>query len=70
MKAVAARGARSVSDFTRAAVMNMVLTDQMSRFLESDLDTLDNRLDAFDCTLRELRRHVRQLLNMSAPGNL
>jgi hypothetical protein len=70
VKAVAARGTRSISEFTRAAVMNKVLAEQMSRFLEDELDTLGNRLEAFDTTLRELRRHIRHLVSMAAPGSV
>jgi hypothetical protein len=70
IKAVAARGARSISDFARSAVMNKLAAQKLNRFLDDDLSTLGIRLDTFDTALRELRRHIRHLLAMSEHGSI
>jgi hypothetical protein len=70
VKAVSARGARSIADFARAAVMSKILAQDLNRFLEDELGTLGARLETFESTLRELRRHIRHLLAMSEHGTL
>ena len=62
VKAVAAQGARSVSEFTRTAVLNSIVTANLDQFLESELNALVCRLEVFDAKVREFRRHIRQLL--------
>jgi hypothetical protein len=58
---VSSCGARSISDFSRAAVLNKVSAEQLSKFFEEEAGTLAVRLESFDSKLREVRRHVRQL---------
>jgi hypothetical protein len=66
--AVAKCGARSISDFSRAAVLNKISTEQLSRFFEEDADALAGRLESFDSKLREIRRRVRQLVSSTVPS--
>ena len=56
-------GAKSISDFSRAAVLNKMAAEQVSTFFEEEMSTLAVRLEAFDTKLREARRHIRQLAN-------
>jgi hypothetical protein len=61
VKTVASKGSRSVSEFTRSAVLNSIITDRLDQFLESELEALMSSLDAFDTKVRDLRRQIRQL---------
>jgi hypothetical protein len=61
--AVSTCGARSISDFSRAAVLNKISTEQLSRFFEEDAEALAGRLESFDSKLREISRRVRQLVS-------
>lgn len=65
VKAVQCRGARSVSEFTRTAVLNRVVAENLQQFLENDLKTLVARLEDFDEKVRDLRRQIRDLLTNS-----
>ena len=60
---VALQGARSLSDYTRAVVMNKVAEALTNRYLEEEICSLSNRLAAFDVALRDLRRHLQEVLN-------
>jgi hypothetical protein len=68
VKAVSNRGARSVSEFTRSAVLNGIVAENLDQFLEEELNGLVSRLEAFDAQVRELRRHIRQLLTTADSG--
>jgi len=61
VKTVTSRGARSLSEFTRAAVLSSIVTDTLDQFLEEELNALMSSLDAFDAKVRDLRRQIRQL---------
>jgi len=70
MKTIASRGSRSVSDFTRSAVLSSMVLDDIHQFLQEDLDVLMSTLDEFDTKVRNLRRQLRQLtLKSSAAAN-
>jgi hypothetical protein len=70
VKTVASKGSRSVSEFTRSAVLNSIITDRLDQFLEDELEALMNSLDAFDAKVRDLRRQIRQLaLKANSPSN-
>jgi hypothetical protein len=60
-------GARSISDFARAAVMGQVALATGAGLSREDLENIAKRLDAFDLTLRDLKSHVLQILS-SAPA--
>ena len=62
LKTVNAQGARSVSEFTRAAVMRDVSATLSNRYNFSDVVTLDRRLEAFILALGDLRTYVQQFL--------
>jgi hypothetical protein len=55
------RGARSLSDFTRTAVLSCIVSDHMEQLLRCELESLMTSLDAFDGRVRDLRRQLRQL---------
>lgn len=61
VKTVASKGSRSVSEFTRSAVLNCIITDRLDQFLQDELEALMCSLDAFDTKVRDLRRQIRQL---------
>jgi hypothetical protein len=50
--------------------MSKILAQDLNRFLEDELGALGARLETFESTLRELRRHIRHLLAMSEHGTL
>lgn len=62
VKAVTTQGARSLSEFTRTAVINSIIAANVDHFLDSELNALVCRLEAFDAKVREFRRNIRQLL--------
>jgi hypothetical protein len=66
--AVSTCGARSISDFSRAAVLNKISAEQLSRFFEEDAGALAVRLEAFDSKLRDVRRHIRHLVSSRGKG--
>jgi hypothetical protein len=61
-KTAAAKGARSISDFARTAVMRKVSTANEPSINEV-LQTLTGSLEAFDLTLRDLGHHILQALS-------
>ena len=62
LKTVNAQGARSVSEFTRSAVMRDVTATLSKRYNFVDVVTLDRRLEAFMLALGDLRTYVQQFL--------
>jgi hypothetical protein len=66
-KTALSQGARSLSDFARAAVMGQVAMASGSGVSRDDVETIAKRLDAFDLTLKDLKNHVLQILN--SPGS-
>jgi uncharacterized protein (DUF1778 family) len=54
-------GAKSISEFSRAAVLNKMSAEHLSNFFEEEVNALVGRLEAFDAKLRDARRRVRQL---------
>lgn len=62
VKAVSTHGSRSVSEFTRMAVINSIVAANVNDFLDTEFNGLVSHLEAFDAKLRELRRNMRQLL--------
>jgi uncharacterized membrane protein YheB (UPF0754 family) len=60
---VAQQGARSLSDYTRAIVMNKVAEALTDKYVEDEICSLSSRLEAFDVALRDLRRHVHEILS-------
>ena len=70
VKAAESQGSRSLSDFTRAAVMVNVLAERMDKFSEVELDTVIQCIDALAASLREFRLHVRKISALStSEGN-
>lgn len=67
---VSACGARSISDFSRAAVLSKVSAEQLSKFFEEEASTLAIRLEAFDTKLREIKRSIRQLVDGNGNGGI
>jgi hypothetical protein len=65
LKTVANTGARSLSYFTRTAVLNQIIADSLNNFLKEELDTLISSLDSFDSKVRDLRRQLRQFTTKS-----
>jgi hypothetical protein len=63
VKTVANTGARSLSEFTRMAVLNQIVADSLENFLKEELNALMNSLDEFDLKVRDLRRQIRQFAN-------
>jgi hypothetical protein len=61
VKTVSIRGSRSLSEFTRSAVLSSLVTESVDQFLREELDALMASLDAFDGRVRDLRRQLRQL---------
>jgi hypothetical protein len=62
-KTAVAQGARSISDFARAAVMGQVAMASGSAYSREDLESIAKRLEAFDLTLKDLKAHVLQILS-------
>ncbi len=60
VKAVQTRGARSVSDFTRTAVLSRIVSDPAEQLFERELDAIIVQLEALDARMRQLRRQLRQ----------
>jgi hypothetical protein len=60
------QGARSISDFARAAVLNKVGTPSVSAGMNEDLTSLNLRLEVFELALRDLRGRIVQMLNARA----
>jgi hypothetical protein len=70
VKTVAGKGIRSLSEFTRTAVLNQMVGDSLDRLLKDELDTLMNSLEEFDMKVRDLRRQLRRLAaNSDSPIN-
>ena len=61
-KTAVSQGARSISDFARAAVMSQVAMASSGEPAQEELENIARRLDAFDLTLKDLRTHVLQVL--------
>jgi hypothetical protein len=61
VRTVASTGARSLSDFTRMAVLNQIVSESLDLFLTEQIDPLMSSLDTFESRVRELRRQIRQL---------
>jgi hypothetical protein len=66
-KTAIAQGARSISDFARAAVMGRVASASGSHLSREELESIAKRLDAFDLTLKDLKSHLLQALD-AAPA--
>ena len=66
-KAAVSQGARSISDFSRAAVMGQVALASGSGLSREELENIARRRDAFDVILRDLKVHVLQTIG-SAPA--
>jgi hypothetical protein len=60
VRAVESRGARSVSDFTRGAVLARIVSNHYEQFVERELDSIIMQMEALDAKVRELRRQLRQ----------
>jgi hypothetical protein len=65
VKTVAPTGARSLSEFTRTAVLKQIIADSLDHFLKEELNTLMKSLDEFDSKVRDLRRQIRQFATRS-----
>ena len=65
VKVVSQKGARSMSEFARTAVLNSIVADNLDRFLDDELNSLVVCLESVDARVRGLRRHIRQLLTAS-----
>lgn len=70
LKTVVSEGARSVSDYTRAAVLGKVSGNLTNKLVEDELYILNRRLEAFDLTLKDLRRHVQELIRSTTEREL
>jgi hypothetical protein len=68
-KAAVSQGARSLSDFARAAVMTQVANTAGSSLSREEVESIAKRLDAFDLTLKDLKAHVLQILH-STPAKV
>jgi len=66
-KTAVSQGARSLSDFARAAVMSQVALASATGLSREDIENIARRLDAFDITLKDLKNHVLQSLSSPAP---
>lgn len=67
VKVAAHRGARSIAEFTRTAVLNSIVAETLDQILDTELDSLVNSLEAFEVKVRSLRRHIRQVLMATDP---
>jgi hypothetical protein len=61
VRAVESVSAKSVSEFTRTAVMARVVSAPSERVLEHELDAIIAQLESLDAKLRQLRRQFRIL---------
>ena len=61
VRAVENRGARSVSDFTRTAVLARIVSNHPEQLVERELDNIIVQLEELDAKIRELRRQLRQV---------
>jgi hypothetical protein len=68
-KTAVSQGARSLSDFARAAVMTQVAIAAGGGSSREEIENIAKRLDAFDLTLKDLKAHVLQTLN-STPAKV
>jgi hypothetical protein len=66
IKAVSSRRA-SISKFTRAAVINSIMADNLERFVNDELETLIRSLEVFDTKMRDLRRQILDLAAKADP---
>jgi hypothetical protein len=67
-KTAVSQGARSLSDFARAAVMGQVaMASGGTQLSREDLENIAKRLDAFDLSLKDLKSHVLQTLSAAPP---
>jgi hypothetical protein len=66
IKAVSSRRA-SISKFTRAAVINSIMADNLERFVNDELETLIRSLEVFDTKMRDLRRQILDLAAKTDP---
>jgi hypothetical protein len=66
-KACMDSGARSISEFSRAAVLQKVQQTENARpgTLTGDLATLSDRLAELDAALEEIRKKIRSVLGSS-----
>lgn len=69
-KACMDSGARSISEFSRAAVLRKVQQTEHERpgTLTGDLATLSDRLAELDAALEETRKKIRIVLGSSSAG--
>ncbi|SRR5260370_41466008 len=69
-KACMDSGARSISEFSRAAVLRKVQQTEQARpgTLTGDLATLSDRLAELDSALEEIRKKIRIVLGSSSAG--
>lgn len=63
-------GVKSISEFSRAAVLSRMAAEQLSKFFEEEVNALVGRLEAFDAGLRDARRHVRQLAGQAGISSI
>lgn len=69
-RSCATSGSRSVSDFTRSAVMYRANMLTIPRgLLSEDLASLSKQLTDLDATLRGLRQQIRRVLGSVQPEN-
>ena len=63
-------GARSISEFSRAAVLRKIQLTEHERpgTLTGDLATLSDRLAELDVALEEIRKKIRLVLGSSSAG--
>lgn len=61
VRAVERRGARSVSDFTRTAVLTQIVSGHPEQLVERALDGIIVQLEELDAKIRDLRRQLRQV---------
>jgi Arc/MetJ-type ribon-helix-helix transcriptional regulator len=65
VRAVERRGARSVSEFTRTAVLAQIASNHPEQLVERELDTIIAQLEELDAKVRDLRRQLRQATAVS-----
>jgi hypothetical protein len=70
VSAISMAGAKSISDFSRAAVLSKISAQELGKFFEEEVSVLAVRLEAFDTKLREARRHIRQLVSRAGNGSI
>jgi hypothetical protein len=70
VRTVATKGSRSLSEFTRTAVLNQIVADGLDKFLKDELNALMDTLDEFDAKVRDLRRQIHQFsMRSDSPSN-